>query len=89
MLAAAVEDLYAQLVLQSPDLLADPRLGGKKALRCGRDIKVVAGDLPDIAQLLQLHGRPAPLCLNNIKICLIILFQYRLGPLHYKSGRES
>jgi len=59
MLAAAREDLHAEFILEQADLLADPGLGGIKALRGGRYVEVVMGNLPDVTQLLQLH-RPRP-----------------------------
>jgi hypothetical protein len=55
-LAAALEDLDAELVLEQAHLLADAGLRREQALRGRRDIEVVAGDLPDVAQLLQFHG---------------------------------
>lgn len=54
-LAAAGEDFHAQLVLEQTNLLGDPRLRGKQALRRGRHIEVVARHFPDIAQLLKFH----------------------------------
>ncbi len=55
-LAAASEHLDAQFVLQQADLLADARLRSIEALRRGGDVEVVVRNLPDIAQLLKLHG---------------------------------
>jgi hypothetical protein len=56
MLAAARENLYAQLIFQQPDLLADAGLGGEQALGGLGHIQVVMRDLPDVTQLLQLHA---------------------------------
>jgi hypothetical protein len=54
-LAAAGEDLHAELVLEQADLLADARLRGEQALSGGRYVEVVVGDFPDVAELLELH----------------------------------
>ena len=51
------EYLNAEFVFEQANLFGDARLGGKQALRCGRDIEIVVGDFPDVAQLLQLHRR--------------------------------
>ena len=56
-LAAAGEDLHTQFVLEQADLLGDARLRGEQALCRCRDIEVVPGDFPDIAQLLQFHAK--------------------------------
>ena len=57
MLAAALENLHAEFVLEQADLLADARLRGKQALGRGRYIQIVVRDFPDIAELLKLHYR--------------------------------
>ena len=54
-LAAAHEDLGAQLFFQQFQLLADTRLAGEQLLGRGRDVQIVADDFVDVAQLAEFH----------------------------------
>src|SRR5699024_7927010 len=55
-LAVALEDLHAQLVLEQPDLLADSGLRGAQGLGGGGDVQVAPDHFVDVNQLAQLHG---------------------------------
>ena len=55
-LAAADEQLDAELVLQVLDVLGDARLGGVERIRYLGQVVVAAQRLADDAQLLEIHG---------------------------------
>ena len=55
-LATAREDFDAKLIFQQTNLLGNARLGGIQTLRGGGHVQVVAGDFPDITQLLEFHA---------------------------------
>ena len=56
MLTVADKNFHAELIFKEPYLFAYAGLRGKERLRRRGDVKVVIGDLPDIAELLKLHG---------------------------------
>jgi len=56
-LAAALEELDAELVLQVLDVLADARLRGEQRGRHLGQVEVLLHRLPDDAELLEIHGR--------------------------------
>ena len=49
MLAVALKNLHAELILELTDLFADPGLGRVEGFRRRRDVEPVAGNLPDVA----------------------------------------
>ena len=55
-LALAHEHAHAELVLELPDLLADPRLRGVQCLGCVGYVEPVVDDRAEVAKLLQVHG---------------------------------
>ena len=54
-LALADEDWHAELVLELPDLFADPRLRGEQRIGGDRDVQAVIDDGAQIADLLEIH----------------------------------
>jgi len=57
LLAAALEQLDAELLFELANLLAHAGLRGVQARGGGRDVQIPAHDLDQVSQLLEFHAR--------------------------------